>query len=106
MRILKRVFFTLLTALVVLAGVLVGIGNSHPVSVAFAEMSTPELPLAFWLGTSFLAGILVGMLVLSPRLIRTTIARSRLEKQAASVGAPIHEPTSGPLLSEQRPQAS
>ena len=106
MRILKRVFFFLVTALVVLVGVLIGVGNSDPVSIAFARMSTAEFPLAFWLGISFLAGILVCVLLIAPRLIRHSMVRSRLEKQVANLGIPIEEPAAATPFSDQGSQVS
>ena len=81
MKFVRRVLHVLVAVLAATAGVFFAIGNWDPVIISFLGWSTGTMPLAFWVGIVFVSGILIGITVVSPRLIRMSVARTRLEKE-------------------------
>ncbi|AJQ95887.1 LapA family protein [Gynuella sunshinyii] len=94
---LGRIVFIVLFLIVTVAGVVIGIDNHQPVSIAFLKLKTPELPLFLWLFMALGIGLFIGVVLASYYGLR---AGHQIRKQKKEISVlrtqltdmPISEP--------------
>ncbi|HKK16939.1 MAG TPA: LapA family protein [Gammaproteobacteria bacterium] len=79
-QLLKRIIYTSLFIIVLLAGVLFFARNNHPVSLDYV-LGNVEWPVSVVLFTSLFAGAVLGVLATIPMILRLKHQNSKLQRQ-------------------------
>lgn len=78
---LQKVIIGLVVIFLILAALVFSLNNQVSVSLNFLFFETAAYGVAFWLILSFVAGGIIGMLLTSLAMIRTSVSRRHLKKK-------------------------
>ncbi|MEQ5837096.1 LapA family protein [Marinobacter sp. R17] len=80
---LQKVIIGLVVIFLILAALVFSLNNQVSVSLNFLFFETAAYGIAFWLILAFVAGGIIGMLLTSLAMIRTSVSKRHLQKKLA-----------------------